>query len=54
MVGLKKPNPGSDDAIKLGCKCPVLDNAHGRGSGWGEGTFWVNENCPIHGKAKDD
>lgn len=24
------PNPGSDAAIKMGCTCPVLDNAHGR------------------------
>ena len=21
-------NPGSDDAIKAGCTCPVLDNNH--------------------------
>jgi len=28
-----KPNPGSDEAIKLGCKCPVLDNEHGAGCG---------------------
>ena len=45
------PNPGSPEAMKLGCKCPVLDNAHGRGFPWGgnEPSFWVNEECPLHG-----
>ena len=49
----KKPNPGSDEAIKQGCKCPVLDNAHGRGCDWGEGIFWINELCPIHVDSRD-
>lgn len=43
------PNPGSDEALSQGCRCPVLDNAHGRGSMYGEGTFWVNALCPLHG-----
>jgi len=38
-------NPGSDDSIKAGCTCPVLDNNHGRGNG----PFWHSEDCPIHG-----
>lgn len=25
------PTPGSDEAIKIGCTCPVMDNAHGKG-----------------------
>ena len=25
------PNPGSDEALALGCTCPALDNAHGAG-----------------------
>jgi hypothetical protein len=25
-----KPNPGSDEAITIGCKCPRSDNAYGR------------------------
>lgn len=28
---MNTPNPGSDEAIAAGCRCPVLDNAHGRG-----------------------
>jgi hypothetical protein len=43
------PNPGSDEAIKIGCTCPVLDNGHGKGSMYGEGMFWMNKNCPVHG-----
>jgi hypothetical protein len=44
-----KPNPGSDAAREMGCKCPVLDNNHGLG----HGPFWVNETCPVHGKPTD-
>lgn len=25
------PNPGSNEAIDLGCTCPVLDNCRGKG-----------------------
>ena len=49
-----KPNPGSDEAIRMGCTCPVLDNCHGRGEGpFGNGNFWINLGCPIHGKQKE-
>lgn len=47
-------NPGSDSAVEMGCKCPVLDN--GRGAGYlggvrdedGELLFVINGNCPLH------
>ena len=45
-----RPNPGSDEAIALGCTCPVLDN--GRGKGFvldGKRVFWKNAKCPLHG-----
>lgn len=42
------PNPGSKEAIALGCKCPVLDNGHGKGSAWGLGVFWISEACGLH------
>ena len=53
----KLPNPGSDEALDMGCTCPVLDNAHGRGA-WGSGgddddspaVFWMSMDCPIHAK----
>lgn len=50
---MDKPNPGSDEAINLGCTCPVLDNGHGNGCGRkdesGNPLFWINGNCPVHG-----
>lgn len=51
---MNKPSPGSDEARKLGCTCPVLDNNHGAGCGRkddnGSPLFWINEACPVHGK----
>lgn len=44
MVMASPPNPGSDAALEMGCKCPVLDNGHGKGSG----PFWITEGCPVH------
>jgi hypothetical protein len=43
------PNPGSDEAIKLGCKCPVIENHHGKGVQASDGLrFWYNADCPVH------
>jgi hypothetical protein len=47
------PNPGSDEAKDLGCLCPVLDNAHGKGIDLDGGLFWINQTCPLHGGATD-
>ena len=47
------PTPGSDEAIKQGCICPVIDNGHGRGAfidEKGEPQFWIREDCSLHGK----
>ena len=44
----KAPNPGSDEAIELGCKCPVLDNSHGRGYMGQPGIFMIAGGCPLH------
>ena len=41
----KVPNPGSDEAIELGCVCPHLDNEYGEGSA---GMFYVNMECNLH------
>ncbi len=49
------PNPGSEEAVALGCLCPVLDNEHGRGAyldATGKPVFWINEDCPLHGKCQ--
>lgn len=44
-----KPNPGSNEARILGCKCPVLDNSHGHGYMGMEGVFVMRADCPMHG-----
>jgi hypothetical protein len=47
------PPPGSDEAVREGCRCPILDNA--RGAGWmGTGEYWVNRDCPLHGKKRTE
>lgn len=55
------PNPGSGEAIKLGCKCPVIDNHNGLGYGGGlrfgddsRPTFVVSQRCKIHWKEPTD
>jgi hypothetical protein len=42
------PPPGSDAAIELGCKCPILDNAHGHGYMGQQGIYVMREDCPVH------
>jgi hypothetical protein len=52
----KIPNPGSIEAVKLGCTCPVMDNEYGEGidMGIGENVFWISSDCPIHSKDTND
>jgi hypothetical protein len=44
------PNPGSGEAVELGCTCPVIDNHYGEGFPWIEGghSWWINADCPLH------
>ena len=42
------PNPGSDAAIAIGCKCPVMDNGRGRGYMGVAGLFVYSADCPVH------
>ena len=42
------PPPGSDAAVALGCTCPVLDNAHGRGYMGRAGMYVFSLGCPLH------
>jgi hypothetical protein len=46
------PNPGSPEAVKKGCLCPVMDNRRGRGCGRtgenGDPLFYMDEACPVH------
>ena len=46
-------NPGSDDAIRYGCTCPVFDNSHGHGYLLQPGIFWITDGCPLHAPHHD-
>lgn len=48
MSSETEPNPGSDEAVALGCTCPVMDNNHGAGTKGLEGCFWYTSGCPVH------
>lgn len=53
----KKPNPGSNEAVDLGCTCPVLDNEHGRGFPYPdieEPVFWITAGCPLHDQEEEN
>lgn len=50
----ENPAPGSDAALDLGCRCPVLDNAHGKGRYALGKDWWISENCPLHGRRPAD
>jgi hypothetical protein len=49
LDGPAVPNPGSKEAIELGCTCPVMDNCNGKGFKLkGETCFWYTGGCPVH------
>lgn len=53
----EQPNPGSREARDGGCRCPVLDNAHGQGARGTRGpdaVFWIRGDCPMHGVVMSD
>ncbi len=46
---VKKPYPGTQEAIDAGCTCPVMDNSYGHGAyGDPKYGFYITEGCPIH------
>ena len=47
----KIPNPGSDEAIDLGCSCPIMDNSYGEGYMGMEDVFVYNSGCSLHGES---
>ena len=47
------PNPGSDEAIAIGCNCPVLDNNHGDPELGRIRGFVYRSDCPVHGAKMD-
>jgi hypothetical protein len=48
----KTPKPGTDEAVRLGCICPRIDNHYGKGSR-GDGVkygWYVTGGCKLHDK----
>lgn len=47
---MNDPKPGTREAWKAGCVCPLMDNAYGKGYfGDGEKYGWVvTGGCPVH------
>lgn len=50
-----KPNPGSDEAVALGCKCPRMDNCYGKGGRivdnqlqFAHPQFVISGDCELH------
>lgn len=46
-----KPNPGSIEALDMGCSCPRMDNNFGEGN---NGEFWISANCHLHNPNPED
>jgi len=42
------PNPGSPEAINLGCTRAVLDNGYGNDELGKTRGFWITQGCPVH------
>ncbi len=44
------PNPGSEEAVAMGCSCPIIDNHYGEGIRYSAvPCFWINADCLLHG-----
>lgn len=51
------PNPGSTQAVMIGCLCPRMDNCWGEGcyrDKDGEPVFIINNHCPLHGEGPQE
>ena len=48
ILNIVKPDPGTKEALKKGCICPVIDNHYGRGYHGIAGQFAFNMDCPLH------
>jgi hypothetical protein len=44
----RPPNPGSAEAVALGCTCPVMDNNRGLSPPAMGGGWWIDGSCPLH------
>lgn len=46
--GMKKPYPGSKEAVSLGCTCPPSENTGGKGVAGLAKLYLVSVDCPVH------
>ena len=52
---IKEYPPGSEEARARNCRCPMLDNCHGKGR-YGDGPkygWFMRGDCPLHGGTHD-
>ncbi len=58
MHEMKNAPPGSAEAGRRGCTCPVLDNYHGQGLYFDAEAermmYVINETCPLHCPEEED
>lgn len=43
-----RPNPGSDEAVAIGCICARMDNGYGKGYMGQPGIYVYTVGCPVH------
>lgn len=42
------PTPGSDEALRQGCTCPVMDNNYGKWAPRPPDGWFFHLDCPVH------
>jgi len=45
---MPEPNPGSEQALALGCLCPIMDNWRGRAAPYPPDGWVIVQGCPVH------
>lgn len=41
-------NPGSREALAEGCRCPIMDNNHGKYPPRPPDGWFISLDCPLH------
>lgn len=56
-MAIKVYNPGSEEAIRRGCVCPIIDNNYGHSAPYPNNGWIYSGDCPIlslHPSGDDD
>ena len=51
------PTPGSNEARRQGCLCPVIENAYGAGyllDRESKPIYVIHNHCPLHGEGPEE